>query len=99
MQASPQQKNSNYINLLISLLLGILWAFFWAVDGALAYVLFGGAVFFLILFFFNQQLKKVSPNGQRYKSEKVFFQVLKERHKQTLFAHRIKRSHAPYSSA
>jgi tetratricopeptide (TPR) repeat protein len=44
---------ANYFNLLVAFGLGTVWAFFWAVDTLLAYVLFGAASFFVVLFFYN----------------------------------------------
>jgi tetratricopeptide (TPR) repeat protein len=50
MQASPK----NYLNLIAALSFGMAWAFLWAIDRTLAYVLFGSACFFLVLFFYNR---------------------------------------------
>lgn len=44
---------TNYLNLLIAFAFGTVWAVFWAVDTLLAYVLFGAACFFFVLFFYN----------------------------------------------
>jgi lipopolysaccharide biosynthesis regulator YciM len=46
--------SKNYINLILALGFGIVWAFFWALDRTLAYVLFGGMCFFFVLFFYNR---------------------------------------------
>lgn len=46
--------SKNYLNLILAIGFGIAWAFFWALDRTLAYVLFGGMCFFLVLFFYNR---------------------------------------------
>jgi tetratricopeptide (TPR) repeat protein len=46
--------SKNYLNLILAIGFGIVWAFFWAIDGTLAYVLFGTTCFFLVLFFYKQ---------------------------------------------
>lgn len=58
MQAS-QPTSRNAINLVLAAVLGVMWAFFWAVDKTLAYILFGSASFFLVLFFYNRIVSAV----------------------------------------
>jgi tetratricopeptide (TPR) repeat protein len=49
-----QASSRNYLNLIAAIGFGVAWAFFWALDRTLAYVLFGAACFFLALFVYNR---------------------------------------------
>ncbi len=60
--------SKNYLNLILALGFGIAWAFFWALDRTLAYVLFGGACFFLVLFFYNRFASTDEHSGNYDKS-------------------------------
>lgn len=60
--------SKNYLNLILGLGFGIAWAFFWALDRTLAYVLFGGMCFFLILFFYNRFASTDEHSGHYDKS-------------------------------
>jgi tetratricopeptide (TPR) repeat protein len=62
-----QASSKNYINLIVALSFGMAWAFFWAIDRTLAYVLFGTACFFLVLFFYNR-LATTDESGRYQKS-------------------------------
>ncbi|GCC51411.1 hypothetical protein SanaruYs_16360 [Chryseotalea sanaruensis] len=44
----------NFLYLILAIGSGIVWAFSWAIDTTLAYVLFGISCFFLTLFFYNR---------------------------------------------
>jgi tetratricopeptide (TPR) repeat protein len=57
MQTTPQKKSTNSLNIIIAIIFGVLWAFFWAIDAVVGYLLFGGACFFLVLYFYNRKLK------------------------------------------
>jgi tetratricopeptide (TPR) repeat protein len=50
-------KTVNYTYLILAIVFFFAWAFFWAMDGVLAYVLFGCATFFLV-FYFYQRIKR-----------------------------------------
>lgn len=69
MQAQ-KPSSTNYANLFIALGFGIAWAFFWAVDTTLAYVLFGGTCFFLVLFFYNLATVSDPYNGNYHRDER-----------------------------
>ncbi|NBP68142.1 MAG: tetratricopeptide repeat protein [Cytophagia bacterium] len=62
-----QASSKNYLNLIAALSFGIAWAFLWAIDRTLAYVLFGSACFFLALFFYNR-LATTEEGGRYQKS-------------------------------
>jgi Tfp pilus assembly protein PilF len=61
---------TNYVNIFIAFGFGIAWAFFWAVDTMLAYVLFGGASFFLVLFFYNLATQRSAGEGSYQRHER-----------------------------
>jgi tetratricopeptide (TPR) repeat protein len=61
----PGSKSNNAFNLVIALILGVLWAFFWAIDKTVAYVLFGAASFFFVLFFYNRIISSVEKSAER----------------------------------
>lgn len=61
--------SKNYLNLILSMGFGIALAFFWALDRTLAYVLFGSACFFLVLFFYNRFALIDEHSGNYDKSE------------------------------
>lgn len=69
MQAQ-KPSSANYVNLFIALGFGVAWAFFWAVDTTLAYVLFGGTCFFLALFFYNLATVSNSGDGNYQRDER-----------------------------
>lgn len=69
MQAQ-KPSSTNYVNLFIAFGFGIVWAFFWAIDTLLAYILFGGACFFLVLFFYNLATLRGTDEGQYQRDER-----------------------------
>lgn len=63
MRAHKPSSGISYTPLLIACGLGIAWALFWSVDTMLAYVLFGGTAFFLVLFFYQIALQRDKEEG------------------------------------
>jgi len=74
----PQMPTSkNFINLLIALVLGVLWAFLWAIDQLMTYLLFGCACFFLALFFYNRKIAADERNIQKGANNRSDFNRIK----------------------
>jgi Na+/H+ antiporter NhaD/arsenite permease-like protein len=73
-----QNFSKNSINLILAMVFGVVWAFFWAVDQMVTYLLFGLAVFFVALYFYNRKIEADEKEAQHTMRSRAGFDSTQE---------------------